>query len=78
VLGDLTVDSGFSEGSMVSLASTFAHVNIANVAQETFPVSVCERPGGYQYKGGNYNSIDVPVEPTGYSLSTNSLERRCR
>jgi len=68
VLGDLTVDSGFSEGSMVSLASTFAHVNIANVAQETFPVVGVNAPGGYQYKGGNYNSIVFPVEPTGYSL----------
>jgi hypothetical protein len=68
VLGDLTVDIGFSEGSMVSLATTFAHVNIANVAQETFPVVGVNSPNGYQYKGGDYNSIVFPVEPTGYSL----------
>ena len=67
VLGQLTVDTGFSEGSMVSLATTFAHVNIANVAQETFPV-VGVSGGGYLYKGGSYGDIVFPVEPTGYSL----------
>jgi LCP family protein required for cell wall assembly len=68
VLGDLTVDTGFSEGSMVSLATTFAHVNIANVAQETFPVVGVNSPNGYQYKGGSYGDIVFPVQPTGYSL----------
>ena len=68
VLGYLTVDTGFSERSMVSLAATFAHTNIANVAQETFPVVGVNSPNGYQYKGGDYNSIVFPVQPTGYSL----------
>jgi LCP family protein required for cell wall assembly len=68
VLGDLTVDTGFSEGSMVSLARTFAHTNIAHVAQETFPVVGVNSPSGYQYKGGSYGSIVFPVEPTGYGL----------
>lgn len=68
VLGDLTVDTGFSEGSMVSLARTFAHVNIANVAQETFPVVGVNSPNGYQYKGYPYGDIVFPVQPTGYSL----------
>lgn len=68
VLGDLTVDTGFSEGTMVSLATKFAHTNIANVAQETFPVVGVNSPSGYQYKGGSYGDIVFPVEPTGYSL----------
>ncbi len=68
VLGNLTVDTGFSEGTMVSLARTFAHVNIANVAQETFPVVGVNSPNGYQYQGYSYGSIVFPVEPTGYSL----------
>ena len=68
VLGNLTVDTGFSEGSMVSLATNFAHVNIGNVAQETFPVVGVNSPNGYQYKGYPYGSIVFPVEPTGYSL----------
>ncbi len=68
VLSDLTVDTGFSEGTMVSLATTFAHTNIANVAQETFPVVGVSSPSGYQYKGGSYGDIVFPVQPTGYSL----------
>jgi LCP family protein required for cell wall assembly len=68
VLGYLTVDTGFSEGSMVSLAATFAHTNIANVAQETFPVVVVNTPNGYQYKGYPYGDIVFPVLPTGYNL----------
>ncbi|HEY5303166.1 MAG TPA: LCP family protein [Acidimicrobiales bacterium] len=68
VLSDLTVDTGFSEGTMVSLATTFAHTNIANVAQETFPVVGVSSPDGYQYKGGSYGDIVFPVQPTGYSL----------
>ena len=68
VLPDLTVDNGFSESTMVSLASSFAHTNIANVAQETFPVAGVNSLYGYQYKGYSYGSIVFPVEPTGYSL----------
>ena len=68
VLPDLTVDTGFSESTMVSLASKFAHTNIANVAQETFPVVGLNAPNGYQYKGYSYGSIVFPVQPTGYGL----------
>jgi LCP family protein required for cell wall assembly len=68
VLPDLTVDTGFSESTMVSLASKFASTNIANVAQETFPVIGLNAPNGYQYKGYSYGSIVFPVQPTGYSL----------
>jgi LCP family protein required for cell wall assembly len=68
VLPDLTVDNNFSEGSMVSLATHFAHTNIANVAQETFPVIGLNAPNGYQYKGYSYGSIVFPVQPTGYDL----------
>jgi LCP family protein required for cell wall assembly len=68
VLPDLTVDTGFSESTMVSLASKFSHTNITNVAQETFPVIGLNAPNGYQYKGYSYGSIVFPVQPTGYSL----------
>ena len=68
VLPNLTVDNGFSESTMVSLASKFAHTAIANVAQETYPVIGLNAPNGYQYKGYSYGSIVFPVQPTGYSL----------
>jgi hypothetical protein len=57
-----------AEGSMVSLATTFAHVNAVSVVQETFPLEGVNSPNGYQYKGGNYGDIVFPVKPTGYSL----------
>lgn len=68
VLPHLTVDSGFSESTMVSLASQFARSVIANVLQETFPVIGLNAPNGYQYKGYSYGSIVFPVQPTGYNL----------
>jgi LCP family protein required for cell wall assembly len=64
VLPDLTVDNGFSEGSMVDLAETFAHTNIANVLQYTFPVLEVET-GTYLYQGYYYGDIEFPVQPTG-------------
>ena len=68
VLPNLTVDNGFSESTMVSLATKFAHTNIASVAQETFPVIGLNAPYGYQYKGYSYGSVVFPVQPTGYGL----------
>ncbi|MGD0055163.1 MAG: LCP family protein [Acidimicrobiales bacterium] len=64
VLPDLTVDSGFSEGEMVSLARTFGHTQIAGVPQLTYPVVEVET-GGYQYEGYNYGDVEFPVQPTG-------------
>jgi LCP family protein required for cell wall assembly len=64
VLPDLTVDSGFSEGEMVSLARTFAHTKIANVPQVTYPVLEVET-GSYLYQGYYYGDVEFPVQPTG-------------
>jgi LCP family protein required for cell wall assembly len=64
VLPDLTVDSGFSEGEMVSLARTFAHTQIAGVPQLTYPVTDVETDG-YLYEGYNFGDVEFPVQPTG-------------
>jgi LCP family protein required for cell wall assembly len=64
VLPDLTVDSGFSEGEMVSLAKNFAHTKIANVPQVTYPVLEVET-GSYLYQGYPYGDVEFPVQPTG-------------
>jgi len=64
VLPDLTVDSGFSESSMVSLARTFAHTDMATAAQLTFPV-IEVLSGGLLYQGYNYGDVEFPVQPTG-------------
>ena len=64
VLPDLTVDSGFSEGEMVSLAKTFAHTQIGNVPQLTYPTLEVQ-VGSYPYEGYLYGDVEFPVEPTG-------------
>jgi LCP family protein required for cell wall assembly len=64
VLPSLTVDSGFSESKMVSLAETFAHVSIANVPQYTYPVSDVET-GSLLYQGYYYGDVVFPIQPNG-------------
>jgi hypothetical protein len=64
VLPDLTVDSGFSEGQMVSLARTFAHTSISNVPQFTFPVTNVQT-GSLLFYGYSYGSVVFPVQPNG-------------
>ncbi len=64
VLPDLTVDNGFSEGEMVHLARTFAHTQIGNVPQFTYPVTDVET-GSLLYQGYYYGDVVFPVQPNG-------------
>lgn len=64
VLPDLTVDNGFSESTMVSLAKSFAHTNIAKVLQYTYPI-VSVETGSYLYQGYYYGDVEFPVQPSG-------------
>jgi LCP family protein required for cell wall assembly len=64
VLPSLTVDNGFTEGKMVSLAESFAHTSIANVPQYTYPVSDVET-GSLLYQGYAYGDVVFPIEPSG-------------
>jgi LCP family protein required for cell wall assembly len=64
VLPSLTVDGGFTEGKMVSLAESFAHTSIANVPQLTYPVSDVET-GSLMYQGYPYGDVVFPIEPNG-------------
>jgi LCP family protein required for cell wall assembly len=64
VLPSLTVDSGFGESKMVSLAETFAHTSIANVPQYTYPVSDVQT-GSLLYQGYYYGDVVFPIEPNG-------------
>lgn len=66
VLPDLTVDSGFSESKMASLAENYAHTSIANVPQFTYPVSdVNSGVNGLLYQGYYYGDVVFPVQPNG-------------
>ncbi len=64
VLPSLTVDNGFTEGKMVSLAETFAHTDIGNVPQYTYPISDVET-GSLLYQGYYYGDVVFPVQPNG-------------
>jgi LCP family protein required for cell wall assembly len=73
VLPDLTVDSGFSESKMASLAETFANTSIANVPQYTYPVSDVESgSSGLIYQGYPYGDVVFPIQPTGFN-AVNSI-----
>jgi LCP family protein required for cell wall assembly len=61
VVGDLTVDSGFSLSDMVSLVLTYHGVNVNSAPQLTLPVQV-DQFGNYVYKGGSYGDIEFPSE----------------
>jgi LCP family protein required for cell wall assembly len=68
VLPDLTVDSGFSESKMASLAEGFAHTSIANVPQYTYPVSNVESgSAGLIYQGYPYGDVVFPIQPNGFN-----------
>jgi len=62
VVGDLTVDSGFSLSNMVSLVLTYHGVDVNSAPQLTLPVQV-DQFGSYTYKGGSYGNIEFPAEP---------------
>ena len=67
VVGSLIVDQNFSESHMVGLAETFAHVNIGNINQLTYPVASVVG-GTYLYKGYYYGDVEFPINPTGSSV----------
>jgi LCP family protein required for cell wall assembly len=63
VVGQLTVDSGFSAGDMISLVLGFHNVNVNKAPQLTVPVAV-DQFGSYVYKGvGGYGDIEFPAQP---------------
>ncbi|HEY5265551.1 MAG TPA: LCP family protein [Acidimicrobiales bacterium] len=64
VLPDLTVDNGFSESTMVSLAKNFAHVSLSGAPQYTYPVTLVET-GSLLYQGYYYGDVEFPVQPNG-------------
>jgi LCP family protein required for cell wall assembly len=70
ILPDLTVDNGFSETGMLSLANSYHSVPIASVPQYTYPVvlnqSDPQSSDNYFYEGYNYGDVEFPIEPGGW------------
>jgi LCP family protein required for cell wall assembly len=66
VLPDLTVDNGFSEGEMLTLAKNYHSTNISKVPQLTFPI-VVNQAGSYTFQGvPGYGDVEFPVQPGGW------------
>ena len=62
VVGQLTVDSGFSASAMINLVLGFHNVDVGRAPQLTVPVAV-DQFGSYEYQGGSYGDIEFPAEP---------------
>jgi LCP family protein required for cell wall assembly len=62
VVGQLTVDSGFSASAMISLVLGYHDVDVGTAPQLTMPVAV-DQFGSYTYQGGSYGDIEFPAEP---------------
>ena len=60
VAPQLQVDSGFSLGEMVSLASKFRNLNPNTIPTATLPVAL---ENNYVYNGANYGDVVFPAEP---------------
>jgi LCP family protein required for cell wall assembly len=73
VVGELTVDSGFSASDMISLVLGYHGVNVGSAPQLTIPVSV-DQFGNYVYRGGSYGDIEFPAEPQDHSTIDQFLD----
>jgi LCP family protein required for cell wall assembly len=62
VVGQLTVDNGFSASDMINLVLGYHNVDVGSAPQLTVPVSV-DQFGNYVYQGGSYGDIEFPAEP---------------
>jgi LCP family protein required for cell wall assembly len=60
VVHQVTIDSGFSFGEMLSLLRTYRGLNPDTVSTATLPISVALN---YHWKGGAYGDVDMPAEP---------------
>jgi hypothetical protein len=66
VVGDLTVDSGFSATDMIGFVLNYHGVNVNSAPQLTLSVQV-DNFGNYVYQGGSYGDIEFPSEPQDHS-----------
>ncbi len=62
VVGQLTVDSGWSVTDMIGLVLGYHNVDVNSAPQLTVPVAV-DQFGNYVYQGGDYGDIEFPAEP---------------
>lgn len=65
VVHQVTIDSGFGLGEMLSLLRTYRSLNPDAVPTSTLPISVVLN---YHWKGGTYGDVDMPAEPQDQSV----------
>lgn len=71
VAPDLHVDSGFSLSDMISLASTFRHLNPNSLPTATLPVALVNN---FTYNGAPYGDVVYPAQPQDQSIINQYLE----
>jgi LCP family protein required for cell wall assembly len=57
---DITIDSGFSESSMISLGTEYRNITPSTVPTLTLPVTVVN---SYNFGAGNFGDVDFPTQP---------------
>ncbi len=71
VTPDLQVDSGFSLGDMISLATEFRSVNPNTIPTATLPVALVNN---YTYNGANYGDVVFPAQPQDQAVINQYLD----
>jgi LCP family protein required for cell wall assembly len=77
VLGNLvhqvTIDDGFTLGTMLNLLRHYRNLNPANVPELTLPVTLVPE-GNYHYEDGSYGSVVFPTEPADQQVIDSFLD----
>jgi LCP family protein required for cell wall assembly len=60
LVNQVTVDTGLSVSTLLSIFRHFRHINPETVPETTLPITVV---GNYSYGGANYGDVDMPVQP---------------
>lgn len=71
VAPDLQVDSGFSLGEMISLATKFRNLNPNTIPTATLPVAL---ENNFIYNGANYGDVVFPAQPQDQSIINQYLD----
>ena len=71
VAPDRQVDSSFSLGDMISLASKFRSINPNTIPTATLPVALVNN---YTYNGANYGDVVFPAQPQDQSVINQYLD----
>lgn len=72
ILPNVTIDSGLTDSTILSLISDFHNANFSNAPEFTLPIAITPF-GSYYYDGYDYGDVVFPVEPTDNQIIDNFL-----